>query len=165
LPDPTGTEFVNPVTLASAFGSVTTAPTSDPLYYIVTQDCQSTSTLWSPVATINVLTTFISVREEYSGTPITLGTGNLGGNATTGSFQKALIEVPIDVDTQEGWRGLLTYEPKIETMSSLARSKEELKNLNVQLFWRNRLTNELLPLLLYNGGSMTMRLRYKRIAQ
>jgi hypothetical protein len=165
VPDPTGTELTNPVTLSSAFGSVTTAPTSDPLYYIVTQDFQSTSTLWSPVATINVLTTFIAVREEYAGTPITLGTGNLGGNATTGSFQKAIIEVPIDVDTQEGWRGLLTYTPQVERSSSLSRSKEELKNLNIQLYWRNRLTNELLPLLLYNGGSMTMRLKYKRIAE
>lgn len=165
VPDPTGTELTNPVTLSSAFGSVTTAPTSNPRYFIVTQDFQSTSTLWSPVATINVLTTFIAVREEYAGTPITLGTGNLGGNATTGSFQKAIIEVPINVDAQEGWRGLLSYTPNVERSSSLSRSKEELKNLNIQLYWRNRLTNELLPLLLYNGGSMTMRLKYKRIAQ
>jgi len=162
LQDPTGCEQSTPITLKCPFGTDTYSG-STPLYYVVTQDFPSTSTLWSPVATINIVTSFITVREEYSGTPITLGSGNLGGNASTGSFQKALTETPIDVDTQEGWRGLLTYEPKVDTYSSLGLSKDELKNLNVIVTWRNRLTNVQNPLLLYNGGSMTLRLKFKRM--
>lgn len=164
LQDPNGSEQSTPITLKCPFGAATYSG-STPLYYVVTQDFQSTSTLWSPVATINILTSFITVREEYSGTPITIGSGNLGGNAVTGSFQKALMETPIDVNTQEGWRGLLTYEPKLETLSSLGHSKEELKNLNITATWKNRLTNTQNPLLLYNGGSMTMRLKFKKMSE
>jgi len=146
-------------TLQSLFPSAT----SGTQYVVLVQDYQSTSSLWSPVASIVIGTQFITVREEYSGTPITIGTGNLGSNATTGSFQKVLLETPIEVLPQESWRGLIVYEQKIEKLSSLGLSKEDLKNLDVQLYWRNRLTNSLTPLTLYNGGSANIRLLFKRI--
>ena len=155
------TQQTAPINLKSPFTTSNTAATAT--YYVVTQDFESTSTLWSPVASIIVATTFITVREEYSGTPITIGTGNLGGNEATGSFQKVLIEIPIDVKAQVGWRGLLSYDPKVETLTSLGLSKDSLKNLDIQMRWRNRLTNSLNPLLLYNGGSATTRLMFKRI--
>jgi hypothetical protein len=158
-----GTGITNPIELKSIFPPAT-APTSTPYYYVVTQDYQSTSSLWSPVSSIVLETTFISVREEYNGPVVQLGKSNFGGNDVNGSFQKALIEVPIEVNDQVGWRGLLRYEPKIETFSSLGYSKEELKNLNVRLLWRNRQTNKLNPLQLYSGGSTSMRLRFKKIA-
>jgi hypothetical protein len=87
----------------------------------------------------------------------------LGSNATTGSFQKVLLETPIEVLPQESWRGILSYEPRYQKLSSLGLSKEDLKNLDVQVYWRNRLTNSLVPLTLYNGGTANIRLLFKRI--
>ena len=161
LLNPAGLQQSTPINLTSPFTSSTSAPTAT--YYVVVQDMESTSSLWSPVASIVLATTFLSVREEYSGTPITIGTGNLGGNISTGSFQKVLIEAPIEVAAQVSWRGLFFYEPKVETLTSLATSKEPLKNLDINIYWRNRLTNYLTPLTLYNGGSVTTRLMFKRI--
>jgi hypothetical protein len=54
-------------------------------------------------------------------------------------------------------------EQKVEKMSSLGLSKEDLKNLDIQVYWRNRLTNSLTPLTLYNGGSANIRLLFRRI--
>jgi hypothetical protein len=139
-------------------------PLSSPAWYLVmVQDFESTSSLWSPVASIVIATTFITVREEYSGTPITLGTGNLGGNATTSSFQKVLLEVPIEDLPQTGLKGLIQYKPNVETLSSLGSSHSELKNIDVLFQWRNRLTNSLTPLQLSNSGSATIRLLFKKI--
>ena len=139
-------------------------PLSSPAWYLVmVQDFESTSSLWSPVASIVIATTFITVREEYSGTPITLGTGNLGGNATASSFQKVLLEVPIEDLPQTGLKGLIRYSPKVETLSSLGSSHAELKNIDVLFQWRNRLTNSLMPLQLSNSGSATIRLLFKKI--
>jgi len=139
-------------------------PLSSPAWYLVmVQDFESTSSLWSPIASIVVATTFITVREEYSGTPITLGTGNLGGNATTSSFQKVLLEVPIEELPQTGYKGLIFYKPQVETLSSLGSSRAELKNIDVLFQWRNRLTNSLIPLELSNSGSATIRLLFKKI--
>ena len=140
------------------------SPLSSPAWYLVmVQDFESTSSLWSPVASIVISTTFITVREEYSGTPITLGTGNLGGNATTSSFQKVLLEVPVEELPQIGYKGLIQYRPQVETLSSLGSSHSELKNIDVLFQWRNRLTNSLIPLELSNSGSATIRLLFKKI--
>ena len=139
-------------------------PLASPAWYLVMiQDFESTSSLWSPVASIVIATTFITVREEYSGTPITLGTGNLGSNATTSSFQKVLLEVPIQDLPQVGLKGLIQYKPQVETFSSLGSSRAELKNIDVLFQWRNRLTNSLMPLELSNSGSATIRLLFKKI--
>lgn len=146
-------------TLQSAFPSVNLGSQ----YVVLVQDFESTSSLWSPIASIVIGTLKVSVRQEYSGTPITIGTGNLGGNATTGSFQTVLLETPIEVLPQESWRGLLTYTPKVETLSSLGTSRDDLRDLDVQMYWRNRLTNSLTPLTLYNGGSANIRLMFKKI--
>ena len=146
-------------TLESVFPSTETGS----VYAVLVQDYESTSSLWSPVASIVIGTQFITVREEYSGTPITIGNGNLGSNTTASSFQKVLLETPLELLPQTEWRGLLNYTPQVETLSSLGLSKEELKNLDFQIYWRNRLTNSLTPLTLYNGGSANIRLLFKRI--
>ena len=164
-------ENVVQVDLSAGNGSIQTLQSLFPSsetgtqYVVLVQNMESTSSLWSPVASIVIGTQFITVREEYSGTPVTIGTANLGSNATTGSFQKVLLETPIEVLPQESWRGILSYEPRFEKLSSLGLSKEDLKNLDIQVYWRNRLTNSLTPLSLYNGGSANIRLMFKRIQE
>jgi hypothetical protein len=150
-------------TLKSIFPS---SPDTGATYVVLVQDYESTSTLWSPVASIVVATTFIPVREEYSGQPIILGTANNGtqGNATTASFQKDLIETPIDdIRPQVGYRGMLKYQKRVPTFTSLSLSNDDLKNLDIGMYWRNRLTNKLIPLTLFNGGSTNVRLMFKKI--
>ena len=150
-------------TLQSIFPS---SPDTGATYVVLAQDYESTSTLWSPVASIVLATTFIPVREEYSGQPIVVGTGNNGtqGNIATASFQKDLIETPLqDISPQVGYRGLLQYQKRVKILSSLSMSTDDLKNLDLHFYWRNRLTNQLVPLTLFNGGSTNVRLMFKKI--
>ena len=150
-------------TLQSIFPS---SPDTGATYVVLAQDYESTSTLWSPVASIVLATTFIPVREEYSGQPIVVGTGNNGtqGNIATASFQKDIIETPLqDISPQVGYRGQLQYQKRVKILSSLSMSTDDLKNLDLHFYWRNRLTNQLVPLTLFNGGSTNVRLMFKKI--
>jgi hypothetical protein len=152
-------------TLQSIFPS---SPDTGATYVVLAQDYESTSTLWSPVASIVLATTFIPVREEFSGQGIVLGTSNNGtqGNVTTASFQKVLLETPIDnITPQVGYRGMLKYERRTDIFSSLSLSNDDLSNLDIGIFWRNRLTNKLIPLTLFNGGSTNIRLMFKKISE
>jgi len=152
-------------TLKSIFPS---SPDTGATYVVLAQDYESTSTLWSPVASIVLATTFIPVREEFSGQGIVLGTSNNGtqGNTTTGSFQKVLLETPVDdITPQVGYRGMLKYERRTDIFSSLSLSNDDLSNLDIGIFWRNRLTNKLIPLTLFNGGSSNIRLMFKKISE
>jgi len=134
------------------------------LYYIrETQDYISTGTLWSPVASIVLATASIPVRFEGNAAPLLIGESNEGGTtASTGAAQKVLLETPINALTADMWRGFIEYKPLTPLFSALDPSHDGLSNLDVRVLWRNRFTNELIPLRMYNSGTMNLRLRFLR---
>ena len=144
-------QLVNPFTNAA----ITTAN-----YARLTQDFISTGTLWSPVSSIVLATSQIPVIQEAITNPLTLGSANLGSNGASGNVQKVLIEVPCNSVTSDLWRGFFLYEPLVPTLSSLSLSDDVLTNLDISVYWRNRLTNALTPLKLYNTGTMSIRLKF-----
>jgi len=129
----------------------------------LTEDFKSTGGVWSPIASFVLATTQIPVRNEASANPVTLGSANVGsGNASSGAFQKVLIETPINATTADIWKGWVLYEPLIPTFSSLDPSHEGVQDVDVNLFWRNRLTNSLIPLRVPNQATMSFRLLFKK---
>jgi hypothetical protein len=129
------------------------------------QDFISTGGCWSPIASFVLATTQIPVRNEATANPISFGSANVGGqNSSGGAFQKVLIETPVDAVTADYWKGWILYEPKLEVYSSLDPSHDGISDIDVNLFWRNRLTNSLIPVRVPNQGSMSFRLLFRRKA-
>ena len=119
--------------------------------------------IWSPIASFVLATTQIPVRNEATANPISFGQKNVGGeNGNGGAFQKVLIETPINALTADIWKGWILYEPLTLTYSSLDPSHDGVSDIDVNLFWRNRLTNSLVPVRVPNQGSMSFRLLFKR---
>jgi hypothetical protein len=132
-------------------------------YIRLTQDYSSTGSLWSPISSFVLGTTQIPVRNESSSNPILLGESTIGtGEGNSGTFQKVLIEFPINAVTADIWRGWVSYEPLIPIYSSLSPSREAITDLDLQLYWRNRLTNSLNPVRLYNQGTVSFRLLFEK---
>jgi len=129
----------------------------------LTQDYVSTGSLWSPITSFVLVTTQIPVRNEGLANPLTLGTANIGTqNSSSGSFQRVLLETPINAVTADIWRGWVLYQPLVPTLSSLEDIKDGIVELDLYLYWRNRLTNSLVPVRLYNTGTMTFRLLFEK---
>jgi hypothetical protein len=123
----------------------------------------STGSLWSPCASFVIGTNSIPVRMEENANPVVIGSGNVGGESSVGgSFQKVLIETPINAVTADLWRGWVLYQPLTPTFSSMDPVHEGLTQLDFQVYWRNRLTNSLIPLKLYNTGTFNIRLLFRR---
>jgi hypothetical protein len=119
--------------------------------------------MWSPVASFVLATTQIPVRNEQMANPIVLGTANIGDQqASSGSFQKVLIETPINALTADIWKGWVLYEPLIPKYSALDPSHDGIQNIDINVYWRNRLTNALIPVRLPNQGSVSFRLLFKK---
>jgi len=141
----------------------TTVPTVNPFYIRDTQNYISTGTLWNPAASIVLVTSTIPVRFEGTAAPVQLGNSNAGGStASTGASQKVLLETPINAITADMWRGFIDYKPLVPLFSALDPVHDGIINLDVRVCWRNRLTNELVPLRMYNSSSFTIRLRFVR---
>lgn len=134
-----------------------------PVYIRDIQNYKSTGSLWSPIASIVLVTGTLPVRFEYTASPVELGTGNVGGTtATSGASQRVLLEVALDELTADGWRGALNYKPQVPLFSALDPVHDGITNLDVRVCWRSRLTNSLIPVKMYNSSNFTMRLRFVR---
>lgn len=146
-------------TLTAPYSSPTTAAT--PVYISNTQDFISTGSGWSPIASLVLVTSQIPIRLESNASPIVLGASNQGGQTqSSGASQKVLLETPIDAVTADIWRGFIQYKPLTPIYSALDPCHDGLTNLDVAFYWRNRLTNSLIPLENVNSGSVSFRLRF-----
>jgi hypothetical protein len=135
----------------------------DAVFVRLVQDFVSTGGNWSPCASLVLGTSQVPVRNESAANPITFGSANVGGQTpNSGTFQKVLIEVPINALRADYWKGFIFYEPQTITYSSLDPSHDGIQNVDISLYWRNRLTNSLIPVRLPNQGSVSFRLLFKR---
>ena len=150
-----GTNIINP--LAST-GLATTPP-----LYVSTQDFESVSTLWSPVGGIVLTTQLIPVRNEFTSAPVALGSGNLNTSYATAAFQTVLLDFTMDTPAADFWRGMIVFTPTAEFYPvSMTQSHQEVKSVDFLIQWRNRLTNNLVPLTMYNCATSTVRLLFRR---
>ena len=147
------------VQLANPF---TGAAIANAFFVRLKQDYTSTGSIWSPIASLVLGTASIPVRNEFTANPIVLGSGTNGTIPSGGAFGKVLLETPIgDLDADD-WRTSLVYQPQTLIFSSLDRSQEGISNIDLQVYWRNRLTNSLVRLTIPNQGSMSFRLLFKK---
>lgn len=159
IPHPSSPESV--FVLQAPYSDPTNAVT--PVYIRDTQNYISTGSLWSPIASLVLVTNTLPVRFEANASALDLGTSSVGGTTqSSGASQKVLLETPFNCLTADMWRGFLDYKPLVPLFSSLDPVHDGIQNIDVRLMWRSRLTNSLIPVKMYNSSSFTLRLRFVR---
>lgn len=137
------------------------------LYWISKQDYNTTNSLWSPVASLVFTSALLPIKKEYTSKPTLLGNTNAFG--TTGSpsaFEPIITDFVIDQQTEkpEGWRDFILYEPTAEyKLSSMVASHDEIRNIDIQVFWRYRLTGELIPLTMTNCSDVFFKMMFRKV--
>jgi len=137
------------------------------LYWIAQQDYTSTDSLWSPISSIVFTSTLLPVKTEATGAPVVLGNGNLGFSApiTQAAFQPIITDIALNTSTSGGaadYRQFIYYTPSAEyRLSDFASSKQDVRNVDVQVFWKNRLDNQLYPINMYNLSSVSLKIMFK----
>lgn len=156
--DTTGSPAVNSGVLPNPFTSLIGITTSAQTYICMTEENSSVQTLWSPVRSLVLSSTSIPTINEYSSSPVIIGNQNLGYNQSAGgNFDFTLIEIQVDTNSLD----YFNYVPQTEHYTAMTISHEPLSKIQLSLWWRNRLNNQLYPVQLYNLGSVSVRLRFK----
>jgi len=134
--------------------------------YVVTQDYGSISGCWSPCDSIVITSTKLPITPEFvAPAPGLVGASDFGINVgTTGSaIQPIIADVQVGHKGADDWRGYILYDPQAEyRMLSLGRSTDPLVNIDLFIWWRNRYDNNLYPLRLYNGSSVSVKILFRR---
>jgi len=142
--------------------------TAQKAYWIMTQDFKSIDSLWSPISSIVFTTSMLPVKTEAVSQPNVLGTSNTGNSAPTSAAAFEPIITDIALDTSNGgahdYRNFIYYAPNAEyRMSSLTTSKQEIRSINISVFWKNRLDNQLYPVNAYNLSTTSLKFMFKKI--
>ena len=132
--------------------------------YRVTQEYSFFGSGFSPVDAIVLTTTNIPVQKEYNTKVLQSNeTNNLGNNTNKGTFLNILYTLNFPVKNPNDWKTVINLsqipEHKKNYMMSL---NTELKVIDVQFWWKNRLTNELIPLTMPNNSSILFKLRFRK---
>ncbi|NDC95402.1 hypothetical protein EB077_08860, partial [bacterium] len=124
-----------PVLAPPALGDPVPTPASQKSYWLMVQDYESTSTLWSPVASIVFTSGFLPIVNEATGAPIRFGTTNLGISSATvpSAFQPIITDVALANQSASDYRGFINYTPTAEyRITSFQRGKNEVRQIDIQ---------------------------------
>ena len=137
------------------------------LYWTITQDYPSTDSLWSPIESIVFISTLLPIRTEFVGEPTRFGTGNLGYSSATApsAFLPVITDLVVDLSGgSESYRTVTTYTPTAEyRMATMGASKQEIRNIDLSVFWKNRLDGSLNPIQMFNLSSVSVKLMFRKI--
>jgi len=156
--DLNGTNYYTPPSTA------TPTPTNPPTYLELNQEYNSTSQLWSPIESIVFTSTLIPLYSEQVGAPIVYGEGNnLTTNTSSSAFTPIITDVSLPLNTANDYRDFIEYAPTAEyRLTSFTSSKQECRAIDIQVFWKSRLTSTLVPVTLYNASSVSLKVLFRK---
>ena len=137
------------------------------VYWNVTQEQKSTDTLWSPISTIVFTTALMPIKPESTASPVLLGQNNIGNSQPTAQSAFTRIITDIALDLAQGgagaYKSFIYYVPSAEyRLSDFLSSHQPLSGVDVQVFWKNRLNNQLYPIAMTNLSSVSFKLMFKK---
>jgi hypothetical protein len=153
-------------TPVTANGTPITPNMINRVYWLAQQDFSSTDSLWSPCSSIVFTSTLLPIKTEASGPPVVLGSGNIGFSSATvqSAFEPIITDIALDtaVGNAEAYRKFIYYAPSAEyRLSDFTSSKQEIRNIDIQVYWKNRLDNQLYPINMFNLTSVSIKVMFK----
>jgi hypothetical protein len=131
----------------------------------MTQDYESNSTLWTPCDSIVFTTTQLPTQREAVAPPNTVGSKNIGNSQPTApsAFQPVLTDIALDLSADtSGYRKMIYYSPVAEYRMSDFNTSGEIRTIDIQVWWKNRLDNQLYPLNMFNLSSVSFKLMFRK---
>ena len=128
------------------------------------QDFPSTNDVWTPIDSFCFTTTFIPLNPESSSAPIQVNDSNIGQNLATGQAFANIIHDFCPDQTKGAQNGIsqLLYEPTGEYRISSMTAKQPVQAVDITMWWRFRLTGQLIPLFMPSLASVSMKIMFRR---
>jgi len=136
------------------------------VYWIVSQDTQSTDTLWSPISSIVFASALMPVNPEGNSAPVIIGQANIGNSQATAksAFTRIITDLSLPMTSgAASWKSFIYYVPAAEyRMSDFLASHQPLSAIDVQVYWKNRLNNQLYPIAMTNLASVSFKMMFRK---
>lgn len=136
------------------------------VYWVVSQETQSTDTLWSPISSIVFASALMPVKPESNSAPVIIGQGNVGNSQPTAqsAFTRIITDLALPMASgAASWKSFIYYVPSAEyRLSDFLASHQPLSGVDVQVYWKNRLNGQLYPVAMTNLSSVSFKMMFKK---
>ena len=138
-------------------------------YLLDLRQCDANGTLFQELSTcgnINPVSSILMTSNYLPALPNQVGNFNtiVDGINNSGSSNNACLSVITDfVGSDLLFTPFIQYTPYTYLWISL-RPGTEIKNVDIQAYWRSKKTGEIHPIYLSSGGSFTLKLAFQKIA-
>ena len=162
------TSQYNPYAFNTTSGTIVLTSSLNSAYpkvlFVMTQDYPSTSSLWSPIASIVFCSTLLPTLPENISAPVILNSGNnTTQNTSLNAFTPIITDIALPMATAGDYRQFISYTPSAEyRLTSLGTSQVDVREMNITVYWKHRLSGELVPLTLFNQSSVSLNVLFRR---
>jgi hypothetical protein len=134
------------------------------LFKYITQQYNTTNNMWCPISSIVFSTTLLPILNESTSSPIVYKTSNINNLSTSSNaFNNNILEFNPITDKASDITNILQYLPSAEfRYKSLTGSNTPINNIDINLYWRNRLNNQLYQLFMPNNSNISIKLLFRR---
>jgi hypothetical protein len=133
-------------------------------YYIVKQEAPSIGTFWSPVSSIVFTSSMLPIVAEGVAPPRIFGESNIATPTNSASnFEPIITDIALTLDDAYEYKQFVSYIPTSQyRYVSLTDNNQALKSINVNVYWKARMTGELIPLRMSNQSSISIKFLFER---
>lgn len=131
---------------------------------VIPQDFPSIDNgLWAPIDGFSFITNFVPVNPEQGTAATQIGVSNLGtqGAITSYAFSNILTDYNVSGFPQDALNAI-EYVPSAEYRMGNLAGHSSIQALDVQVYWRYRLTGQLVNLYLPNNASIGLKIMFRR---
>jgi hypothetical protein len=162
LGEPNGKIYQLKFQLQPAELNVVTGPDEIPLVYI-TQESESSSSLWCPVQNITFCSTLIPLVPESEAPPLYVG-GNAQnfGVGVSSNVSRIITDISAEKTSAYSYNGSLVYIPQGEYRIADFQGSGPLREIEVTVFWKNAIDGRLYPLPLPNGSIVSIKMLFRK---
>jgi hypothetical protein len=104
----------------------------------------------------------IPIIPEQIGMPVQFSDGNNQTPLTSqANFQNIITDIALPLNRSSDYKSFIEDAPNPYRMISLSPSKQEIRNIDIRVFWKD-VRGNLTPMTLPNGASASLKLLFRR---
>jgi hypothetical protein len=79
------------------------------------------------------------------------------------AFQPIITDIALPIENAHAYRQLIYYAPSAEyRLASFQRSRQTINQIDIQVYWKNRLDGQLYPVQMFNCSSVSVKIMFRR---
>ena len=130
-------------------------------YYSFQQDYSTLSNLWCPIRSIVFISNLIGSKSEYNSKVIEFKDEGQVSSTSSAPSEKIVSDLEVPIFSSSQLKQQISYSPGSEwRLIDLTDASKNLKRVDLGISLRWKINNELLPLELYNGATVSAKLAF-----